>query len=675
MAARTLTLKQRLLLTGLVLAVTPILALGIVCWRQFDLVSKTALTGSEKLANADLAQAGETAYDAVNTAQDDVLQSLQVARAALDGYGGLQVNRHRHTTWTATNQETHEEKRVAVPMAYVGPARQERRYRAPHKQLVEEVRDLTGATCTVFERMNPAGDMLRIFTTVLTPTGKRATGTFIPAHSTNGSNNPVVSTVLAGKTFRGKATVVGTPYMTAYEPITAQDGSVIGILYTGLPESVEAARLKDRLSGTRAAQRGEIFALSANGEYLFTTRKEASLDSASRHKFVLGAMAHPAEASVERYTSPQGVPMIAHLRYFDSWKWLLGVAIPEQEFLETAQSIRSIAGRSQNWLGGVFVASILASLLIWTRYAGLMAGQLSAFARRTREDGQRILAWSKRLAQSSRQHGSGVEEHLAAVEQSAARIQNAARDSEKRIERALRDSSSSDEQAHATKQHLASMQSSMHELNAVNSKISGLMKSVDEIAFQSRILALNARIEAARAGEAGVSFAVVAEQFGALAERCAAAANSTTEFLTASSHSTQDGLQNLQNLSAAVEQMGSHAGQIRATVDQVHESAGEQLRASDDIAKALSIIREVIDHNHQMAANSSRASQELQNLAGDLHKHTNELSLMVEGRKQKPMPGPQLVNADRKGKAKPARAPHSAAVKVPANSRSARRAC
>jgi methyl-accepting chemotaxis protein len=248
-------------------------------------------------------------------------------------------------------------------------------------------------------------------------------------------------------------------------------------------------------------------------------------------------------------------------------------------------------------------------------------------------------------------------------------MQRLASSTEQSIGRALRDGEASSQQVQTAQQQLAGMESSMQQLDAVNVKISGLMKTVDEIAFQSRILALNARIEAARAGEAGASFAVVAEQFGSLAERCASAASETTEFLSESSRSTMEGTHKLQQLAATVQQMSTGAAQVCGAVEELRKGSVDQLRASAEVITAVNNLQQAIPADTEAAERNSQVAHQLQSLAGDLDGHTRQMLAFVGGKK-KPAAGPQLVKPEKNAQAR-----RSAGGRVPANTRSARRAC
>jgi methyl-accepting chemotaxis protein len=77
--------------------------------------------------------------------------------------------------------------------------------------------------------------MVRAATTVVTAQGRRNVGSYIPRRNADGSANPVLTAVLAGRTYTGEATVADRPYFTAYEGLHSAGGELVGMLYVGLP--------------------------------------------------------------------------------------------------------------------------------------------------------------------------------------------------------------------------------------------------------------------------------------------------------------------------------------------------------------------------------------------------------------------------------------------------------
>ena len=140
-------------------------------------------------------------------------------------------------------------------------------YRAgwQHSITQDEVQALVGGTCTLFQRMNPAGDMLRVCTNVLKLDGTRAIGTYIPAANPDGSPNPVIATVLKGETFVGRAFVVNQWCITAYRPICDENRNVVGVLYFGIPQE-EVPELRQGIMDMVVGKTGYVFVLAGSGD-------------------------------------------------------------------------------------------------------------------------------------------------------------------------------------------------------------------------------------------------------------------------------------------------------------------------------------------------------------------------------------------------------------------------
>ena len=98
-------------------------------------------------------------------------------------------------------------------------------------------------------------------------------------------------------------------------------------------------------------------------------------------------------------------------------------------------------------------------------------------------------------------------------------------------------------------------------------KVSRILKTIDEITFQTNILALNAAVEAARAGEAGLGFAAVAEEVRNLAQRSATAAKETAVLVEESVTNARDGRQRVEQLRAALGAITTHVQQVRELVN------------------------------------------------------------------------------------------------------------
>jgi hypothetical protein len=186
-----------------------------------------AASGSARITEAvgQLADSQRTVY---------VRRALAVAEQVLADLGGAWLG-EASTTSTVRDQVTDATHRAQLPDLLIGEAPLDRNDDPGRPSLlVDEVVRQVGGSCTLFQRLDDAGSMVRAATTVLNPAGRRNVGTFIARTNADGTANPVLAAVLAGKTFTGPATVADRPYFTAYTGL--YDGrELIGMLYVGLP--------------------------------------------------------------------------------------------------------------------------------------------------------------------------------------------------------------------------------------------------------------------------------------------------------------------------------------------------------------------------------------------------------------------------------------------------------
>jgi methyl-accepting chemotaxis protein len=170
------------------------------------------------------------------------------------------------TEWRATNQLTQEPTKVKLPPLMVGNDALPRSlsFGTPIPLLDQSTKNL-GGVVTVFQRMNQAGDMLRVATTVRTKAGKRASGTYIPAVSPDGTPGAVISAVLQGETYRGVAFVVDAWNQTEYRPIKDGRGKVIGMIFAG--EKLGAVQaVRDYISTLEVGKTGGAFTVVSKGQ-------------------------------------------------------------------------------------------------------------------------------------------------------------------------------------------------------------------------------------------------------------------------------------------------------------------------------------------------------------------------------------------------------------------------
>jgi len=178
---------------------------------------------------------------------------------------------------------------------------------------------------------------------------------------------------------------------------------------------------------------------------------------------------------------------------------------------------------------------------------------------------------------------------------------------------------------------LEQMVASMNEINAASDKVARIIKTIDEIAFQTNILALNASVEAARAGEAGQGFSVVADEVRNLARRCAQAAAETGGLIEESVAKSNAGKARLALVDQAVHSITESAEQAKALVDEISASSADQSRGLAQVNMAIAEMQRVTQASAAHAQASAAACQELHSQATSMETLVVDLRCLVGG--------------------------------------------
>lgn len=214
---------------------------------------------------------------------------------------------------------------------------------------------------------------------------------------------------------------------------------------------------------------------------------------------------------------------------------------------------------------------------------------------------------SEALSQGSAEQASSLEELTASVstvsEQIKSNAENAenANDLSRITEEALKESSA----------EMNALSLSMNEINGTAQQISNIIKTIDDIAFQTNILALNAAVEAARAGESGKGFAVVADEVRNLAGKSAEAAKDTTVLIENTVRSIQEGTKKADLAASSLQKLVKSSKQMNGKIREITLYSHKQSDSVSEIAQGLEQISSVVQKNSVTAEESAATSEKL----------------------------------------------------------------
>jgi hypothetical protein len=319
----------------------------------------------------------------------------------------------------------------------------------------------------------------------------------------------------------------------------------------------------------------------------------------------------------------------------------------ERTAVAAAEGMNQANRRSFIRISAALLGGVLCVLIVTLSMGRKLSGQLTSLTETLTRSADGLAAAAATSSLSGQSLAAGASEQAASLEEASASLEEMATMTRSNVDNANKTNELARETRSAADAGVVSMQQMSQAMAAIklsSGEISKIIKTIDEIAFQTNILALNAAVEAARAGEAGMGFAVVADEVRALAQRSASAARETATKIEGSLTCTAQGVELSEKVARSLDEIAAKVRHVDELAASVASASREQTQGIQQLNASVSEMDRVTQGNAASSEENAAAAEELKGQAAMLQNVVNGLLTLVGGSREFANPATATTN-------------------------------